>query len=94
MLDDHCGALGRDPSTITRSAQALILADAPGIDAPEPPPGLPSIRGTAPELRDQMARYVEAGVDEFIVSDATTGHGTARRSFLDWFANEVAAPYR
>jgi F420-dependent oxidoreductase-like protein len=93
VLDRHCAALGRDPATIRRSAQALVVPDAPGVET-TPATGLPTIGGTAAQLRDQMARYADAGVDEFIVSDATAGRGAAKNPFFDWFADEVASGFR
>ena len=52
------------------------------------------IRGSAAELRAEMARYAEAGVDEFIVPDWNAGSSPARERFFDWFAAEVAAGFR
>jgi F420-dependent oxidoreductase-like protein len=93
VLDRHCAEIGRDPATIRRSTQALVIPDAPGVET-LPASGLPIISGTAAALRDQMARYVDAGVDEFIVSDQTAGRGAAKNPFFDWFAEEVAAGFR
>ena len=53
-----------------------------------------TIRGTAAALREQMDRYAQAGVDEFILPDWNTGTGAARKDFFDWFASEVAAGFR
>ncbi|MDQ1432404.1 MAG: hypothetical protein QOF40_3006, partial [Actinomycetota bacterium] len=44
--------------------------------------------------RDTMGRYVEAGVDEFILTDVNLVPGPAKRDFYDWFATEIAADFR
>jgi F420-dependent oxidoreductase-like protein len=93
VLERHCADLGRDPATIRKSTQAVVVPDAPGIET-TPAPGYAQITGTAAELRDHMARYAEAGVDEFVVSDASAGRGAAKKPFLDWFLDEVAAGFR
>ncbi len=94
VLDRHCEALGRDPTTITRSAQAIVEPQAPGMGTEPFPAALARIGGTTEELRDHVGRYREAGVDELIIPDWNTGRGQARHDFFDWFATEVAAPYR
>jgi F420-dependent oxidoreductase-like protein len=93
ILERHCSSLGRDPATIRKSAQAIVVPDAPGIET-VPAPGFPQIAGTAAELREQLTRYADAGVDEFIVSDSSAGRGRAKKPFLDWFLDEVAAGFR
>jgi F420-dependent oxidoreductase-like protein len=94
VLDRHCAAVGRDPAAIVRSAQVIVRPDGPGVPAVQLPAGPASITGTASQLRDQMAAYVEAGVDEFILPDWNAGRGAPRRDFFAWFASEVAADFR
>jgi F420-dependent oxidoreductase-like protein len=94
VLDRHCEALGRDPATIRRSAQAIVRPENAPVQSVPVAHGMPQIRGTAAELRDTMARYVEAGVDEFILTDANMVAGSAKRDFYDWFATEIAADFR
>jgi alkanesulfonate monooxygenase SsuD/methylene tetrahydromethanopterin reductase-like flavin-dependent oxidoreductase (luciferase family) len=53
ILDEHCGALGRDPSTIER---ACVI----GWGGPEVP------FASAEALRDCVGRYREAGVQRFV----------------------------
>jgi hypothetical protein len=55
---------------------------------------MPRLGGTVAELRDTMARYADAGVDEFVLTDANTRPGPAKLEFYDWFAAEVAAAFR
>jgi hypothetical protein len=90
VLDEHCARIDRDPATIWRSAQALVIPDASGIHVDEATGGPTVIRGTGEQLRELMAAYAEAGVDEFILPDWNAGQGSARRDFFDWFAVEVA----
>jgi alkanesulfonate monooxygenase SsuD/methylene tetrahydromethanopterin reductase-like flavin-dependent oxidoreductase (luciferase family) len=94
ILDRHCEDLGRDPATIRRSAQAVVVPDGADVQTANAPPGMPRITGTAAELRDTLARYADAGVDEFILTDANTKSGAAKLAFYDWFAAEVAADFR
>ena len=68
--------MGRDPSTIRKSAQALVFmsdnADlAANIKAGEM--GERSILGSNDQLVDEFGRYAELGFDEFIVPDFTLG---------------------
>lgn len=94
VLEAHCRELGRDPGTIRRSAQALVfLGDDPawlermrGTQTP-----MAKIVGTAAELRDVVAAYAEAGVDELIVPDFTLGHGKAKKRAMDRLIGEVAS---
>ncbi len=93
VLQAHCRDLGRDPSEIHRSAQALIFMsdDATALErwrnAPSP---MPKLVGTPEALRDQLHAYAAAGVDEFIVPDFTLGQGEDRERALDTFLRRVA----
>jgi F420-dependent oxidoreductase-like protein len=93
VLEAHCRDLGRDPKSIRRSAQALVfLGDDPawlermrGTQTP-----MAKIVGTPAELREVVARYAEAGVDELIVPDFTLGHGDAKKRAMARIIGEVA----
>lgn len=93
VLDSHCQDLGRDPSEIHRSTQALLfLSDDQafldrmrGMDMP-----MPTLIGTPSELVDVVGAYRDAGVDELIVPDFTIGTGSQRTDILDRFKEEVA----
>jgi F420-dependent oxidoreductase-like protein len=96
VLERHCEVLGRDPASITRSCQALVhLGDDPGwlAERRAESPGMPTLVGTAPELIEVMAAYVEAGIDEFILPDWTLPPDRLTEG-LDRFSAEVAAPFR
>ena len=96
VLDRHCAEVGRDPATITRSAQALVLLDAAPdeVEARAARSPLPVIGGSADELVETLGRYAEIGVSEFIVSDRTLGTGTQRREAMDRFIERIAGPHR
>jgi F420-dependent oxidoreductase-like protein len=65
VLDRHCEAIGRDPSSIRRMCQALVgFTETPA----EPQQGArPMVVGTPEQVAETMAAYADAGVDEFIV---------------------------
>lgn len=93
VLEGHCHDLGRDPSEIRRSTQALLfLSDDQGfldrmrgMDMP-----MPTLIGTPAELVDVVGAYRDAGVDELIIPDFTIGTGSQRTETLDRFKEEVA----
>ena len=95
VLDQHCDKLGRDPAAIQRSAVALLfLSDDEALvkkmrESEEAPA---RIAGNVSELRDIIAAYQEAGVDELIVPDFTMGPDCNQQKLdtLDTFINEVA----
>ncbi|MGE0136891.1 MAG: TIGR03560 family F420-dependent LLM class oxidoreductase [Ilumatobacteraceae bacterium] len=90
ILDRACAAVGRDPSTIRRSVQAVVIPHGAGVRADDLPGAKASIRGTAEQLRDVLGSYADAGADEFILPDWNAGRGTARADFIDWFRRDVA----
>ncbi len=93
VLKQHCQDLKRDPASIRKSAQALLFMS----DDPEwlekrrqAPGGMATLIGTPAEIREQMAAYEAAGVDEFILPDFTLGQGDAKKAKMDTFIREVA----
>ncbi|MGK5684310.1 TIGR03560 family F420-dependent LLM class oxidoreductase [Actinoplanes sp. URMC 104] len=78
VLDEHCAAVGRDPATIARTAQALTV-----VDGPLPDLDRPVIGGSRAQLADDVAAYAELGLDELIVPDAYLGTGDDRRKAMD-----------
>jgi alkanesulfonate monooxygenase SsuD/methylene tetrahydromethanopterin reductase-like flavin-dependent oxidoreductase (luciferase family) len=95
-LDAACDKAGRDPDTIARSAQGLLFftdTDAEGERLADSLPR-PVLAGTVERLRDVVAAYAEAGLDELIVPDFTLGSGAQKTDALDRFIGEVAPAFR
>ncbi|MFP5320719.1 MAG: LLM class F420-dependent oxidoreductase, partial [Acidimicrobiia bacterium] len=96
VLDRHCADVGRDPSEIRRSTQALLfLSDDEGYLASmrERELPMPTIIGTPAEVVEVVGAYRDAGVDELIVPDFTLGTGERRTETLDRFREEVASHF-
>lgn len=93
VLEQHCRDLGRDPAGIRKSAQALVFMGedpdwlASMRDRPSP---MSTMVGTPAELRDRVAAYAEAGVDEMIIPDFTLGEGDAKKRAMDTLITTVA----
>jgi F420-dependent oxidoreductase-like protein len=96
VLDRHCESLGRDPTTIARSTQALLYLSSDetwlkrhrGRDSARP-----RLIGTPTEVADQVGEYQQAGVDELIVPDWTMGPADRAHDTLALFWNEVAVHF-
>lgn len=90
VLARHCADVGRDPSAIARSAQAVVYLDA------EPPAEsrFPVVAGDPSRLVDTLRRYEVAGLDEFIVPGFFLEPGDEGRRWMDTFLEKVAAPLR
>ncbi len=96
VLDQHCADLGRDPSEIKRSAQAmLVLSDDPEVVERARGPGRPVIAGNVDEVKATMQQYIDAGVDELIIPDFNLGRDVEqRKEAFDRFIKEVAPEFR
>lgn len=97
VLDQHCEAEGRDPASVQRSAVALLFLcddDAAARKLREREIPRPSLIGTVSELRDTVAAFAEAGVDELIIPDFNLGDMHRRSDIADRFLTEVAADFR
>jgi probable F420-dependent oxidoreductase len=75
LLLGACAEVGRDPATIWTSVNALVA-----LDGSTPPRGPAGLSGSAQQLTEQLARYAEAGFDEFILPDWTLGQDAAERA--------------
>jgi probable F420-dependent oxidoreductase len=60
-VDDACRAIGREPATLTKSAEALIRVLPPSR---EEPPEERELRGDPAELASALQAYAELGMDE------------------------------
>ncbi len=78
-LFEACDAVGRDPTTIWTSVNALIE-----LDARTPSPGPAMLFGSAERLVDQIGQYAELGYDEFILPDWNLG--TTKTEIADTLA--------
>ncbi|ADB35394.1 Luciferase-like monooxygenase [Kribbella flavida DSM 17836] len=91
----HCEKIGRDPSTVRRSTQAMIEVITPGDTEAEArrdrltAAGRPTIMGSAQYVLDTVAQYPEAGIDELLVPDAFLGAGPQRLEALETLRAEV-----
>lgn len=98
VLDRHCHELGRDPATIARSGQALVVVseDTAVLDAARARgEGRPRAIGTPDELVQIVGAYAEAGLDELVVPDfAFPAAGPARWEMMDCFGERVASTFR
>jgi F420-dependent oxidoreductase-like protein len=98
-LTRACEGVGRDPDAVARTAQALVfmaedvgaIADIERLIERSP---MPAIGGTVEQLRDVVAAYAQAGLDELIVPDRSLGQGTAKLERMDRFIDEVAPAFR
>ena len=87
VMTRACEDIGRDPATLKRSTQALVIL---GRD-PRPEDGPRAIGGSLERLRDTFGRYAAAGVEEFIVTDGHLGDPAQSQELFDVVANEVVA---
>ena len=96
QLDRACEAIGRDPATIARSTQALLLptddADRARrfLDAVAP---RAAVAGPIGRIVETVEAWREVGVDEVVVPDSPLGRGAERLEHLDALA-EAFAPFR
>lgn len=95
VLEQHCRDVGRDPRSIRRSAQALILITEDAERAARArSSGRPVIAGSEDDVRDALEAYARAGVDEFIVPDFNFPPDLEqKRAILDRF-RRIAEPLR
>ncbi len=95
VLDAACEREGRDPATVWRSTQALIIvtetaeeqsrAEATAAKLP-----LPVVHGSPARIAEQVARWRDEGVDEVIVPDRSLGTGQQRLDRYDALAEAFA----
>ncbi|PKN82218.1 MAG: LLM class F420-dependent oxidoreductase [Chloroflexi bacterium HGW-Chloroflexi-9] len=91
VLEQHCEKVGRDPKTIHRSAQALLILtdDASVVERARERSRQPLLAGGVDEVVDTLGRYRDAGVDEFIVPNAGLGAFERQRETYDRFMQDV-----
>lgn len=97
VLARRCEAIGRDPATIRRSTQALVLFtddEAAARRFEEAVAPRPAVGGTVDRLAELVAAWRDAGVDEVIVPDFVLGRGTRRTEAMDAVIEQVAPAFR
>lgn len=85
-LAEHCEAIGRDPSTIRRSTQALVMVTddpARARELVERVAPRAAVAGPPEHFAEVVEQWAEVGVDEVIVPDFVLGTGAARLERLD-----------
>lgn len=87
--------IGRDPATLHRSTQALVLLGEDGqAKAAELAAIRPAIGGTPEQLTETIGAWAAQGLDELIVPGFTLGTGAQLTDALDLLAEEVAPAFR
>jgi len=92
VLNGHCETSGRDPGEIGRTTQALVILTATadeGVALLEQGIGRPLVAGTAEQVVEQLAQYVAAGCDEFIVPGWTLGDAGRAADAIALFSESV-----
>jgi F420-dependent oxidoreductase-like protein len=95
VFQAHCEKVGRDPSTVRRSTQAMIQIINPGDTEAEArrdsliAAGRPTVIGTADYVLDTLAQYPAAGIDELLIPDSFYGSGNQRFDALERLREEV-----
>lgn len=94
ILARHCADVGRDPSEIKHSANAMLtMSDDPErLERARGAPGFPGIVGTVDEVKAIVQQYVDAGVDELIIPNFNMGSHARER--YDEFIEQVAPEFR
>lgn len=97
VLDQRCEAIDRDPATIRRSAQALVLlTDDPAKAAAflDSTGGRAAIGGTTDAVTEAVGAWQAVGLDEVIIPDFTLGRGTRKLDRMDAIIEQVAPAFR
>ena len=97
VLRSHCAEIDRDPAEIHVSTQAMLYlsTDTEWLrDKRADTSARAVLAGTPAEVAEAMARYRDAGADEFIVPDFSLGSMAQKKDTCDLFLTEVAAAFR
>jgi F420-dependent oxidoreductase-like protein len=93
VLHQHCDTVGRDPSDIQVSTQAMLLMS-DDEEWLKDKRAMSSLAGTPKEIAEVVAAYKDAGCDELIIPDWTMGSPQRRKDTCDQFIEEVASNFR
>lgn len=92
VLEERCAAIGRDPASVHRSTQALVMLTGDAergrafVDAVAP---RAAFAGTAGQFAELCHRWASVGIDEVIVPDTGLGRGDERLARLDELRSAV-----
>jgi alkanesulfonate monooxygenase SsuD/methylene tetrahydromethanopterin reductase-like flavin-dependent oxidoreductase (luciferase family) len=67
VLKEYCDEIGRDYSTITKSLWAYLFITKDGIPPKPDPENRFLVYGTPEQVRETLARFIEIGVEHFMV---------------------------
>ncbi|MGI8757020.1 MAG: LLM class flavin-dependent oxidoreductase [Acidimicrobiales bacterium] len=86
--------IGRDPASLHRSTQALVLLGPKAkAKAEELAAVRPAIGGTAPQLVETVGQWAEDGLDELIVPSFTFAKVSQAKEAMDQLITEVAPAF-
>jgi F420-dependent oxidoreductase-like protein len=97
VLARRCEAIDRDPATIARSAQAMVLLtdDQAAVERFHAATGgRAAIAGSTDQVAEAVAAWQEVGLDEVIVPDFALGSGPRRLERMDAIIEQVAPSFR
>ncbi len=96
VLDRHCADLKRDPKSIERSANAMLLfSDDPSVVERARASGRPVIGGTVAQVQETVRDYIDSGLDELIIPDFNLGADVEKKkAVMDRFMQDVARAMR
>lgn len=97
FLAQRAESIGRDPLTLHKSTQALVLLtdDAEKADAfRKQMTPRPTFAGTASQFAELVGQWQQAGVDEVIVPDWYLGNGQQRKEAMDALLGAVTEALR
>lgn len=98
LLEAACETVGRDPSTVHRSTQAMVMfTDTPAQRAEaenNPAYAGRALIGNSAEIAEQIAAYEPLGFSEFILPDFwNVEDEVAKREMYDRFLTEVTSQF-
>jgi len=95
LITAACEKIGRDPATVARSTQAVVLLGPDGAaEAGERNASSPAIGGTVEQLTDIVGAYADAGVDELIIPSANPRGPAHPEELWSTFIEQIIPNFR